>query len=639
MTGNRLDAPAGAFIDRGKPVRFVFDGAARTGFAGDTVTSALWAEGVKVISRSFKYHRPRATLSAAGHDANSLVQIGDEANVPADTREIEPGMRVEAQNVFGSLASDRARLLDRLGAFLPVGFYYKAFYKPRGAWRRWEPVIRRLAGLGKVNPDAAHGYYDKQYLWADVAVVGGGPAGLAAALEASAARDDIEVVLVEENPKLGGSLTYARFDAEGGRAARERERLLGEIAARPNVRVLAGACCNGWFADHFLPVIQGNRMFKLRAGAVVVATGSYEQPLVFRNNDLPGVMHGSAAQRLINRYGVKPGNRAVIASANADGYAVALDLIAAGVEVACIADLNSERPRHAFADAVADHGVPVSLGATVCEALPGAGLMSIEGARVARIAGEGRVAGQGRHLRLRHRDLVDRLAARGQPDLACGRDDALQRDNRDVRDRRASPRHACRGLGRRLFPDRRRDRGRPPRGIHGGARCGVRRRPRAGGARREGRTRPESPLAYLRTRQGARLRRFRRGSPGPRSGERDQGRLRPCRADEAFLDLRHGAEPGPPLLAQRDPHQREGQRARRQRGRNDNAASALRRGKDRRPGGPQLRARTLHRDASSPCGSGRAHDAGGPVVPPGSLRRKGRGPRRGDPRGSQRRAK
>ncbi len=392
MSRNRLDAPHGLLIDRSRPIAFTFDGKARAGFAGDTITSALWAEDVKVVSRSFKYHRPRATLSAAGHDANSLVQIGDEANAPADVRLIEDGMAVEAQNTFGGLERDRAQILDRMGRFLPVGFYYKAFYKPKGVWKRWEPAIRHLAGLGKVNTGADRGYFDKQYLWADVAVVGGGPAGMAAALEAAGSSDDIEVVLIEENPGLGGSLTYARFDAAGERAARERDSLVGAVEAKANIRALTGAVCNGWFADHFLPVIRGDRMFKLRARAVVVATGSYEQPLVFRNNDLPGVMYGSAAQRLVNRYGVRPGHRAVVATANPDGYAAALDLIGAGVEVACVADLGAERPRHELAGAVADHGVPIAVGATVCEALAKPRLNGVEGARVARIVGEGRVA-------------------------------------------------------------------------------------------------------------------------------------------------------------------------------------------------------------------------------------------------------
>ncbi len=392
MTPGRLPSSAGQLIDRSKPLSFTFDGRAFAGYAGDTITSALLAAGVRVLSRSFKYHRPRGTLSAAGHDANSFVQVGDEPNVVADTRLIEDGMVVEAQNVFGSLDNDKARLLDHLGRFLPVGFYYKTFYRPKGAWKVWEPVVRRLAGLGTVIPSTPHGYYDKQYLWADVVVVGGGPAGMAAALEAAAVSGTVEVLLVEENPCLGGSLTYARFDAEGERAARERATLVAAVEGCDNIRVLVGAAANGWFTDHFIPVIQGNRMFKVRAGSVVVATGSWEQPLVFRNNDLPGVMYGSAAQRLVNRYGVRPGSRAVIATANADGYACALDLIGAGVDIAAVAELGPAMPRHDLAVAVADHGVPIMPRSTVVEAEPGPWKDTIEAARIAEITGPGTTA-------------------------------------------------------------------------------------------------------------------------------------------------------------------------------------------------------------------------------------------------------
>ncbi|MEE2980861.1 MAG: 2Fe-2S iron-sulfur cluster-binding protein, partial [Pseudomonadota bacterium] len=185
MISGRLDAPAGALIDRDQTVEFSFDGKRYTGFAGDTIASALLANGVSMLSRSFKYHRPRGVLTAAGQDANTLVQIGDETNVLADRRAIEPGMAVTAQNVFGSLDGDHATWIGRFSRFLPVGFYYKAFYRPKFLWPFWEKVIRRLAGLGTVNQEAGHGYYDKQYLFADVAVVGGGPAGMATALEAA----------------------------------------------------------------------------------------------------------------------------------------------------------------------------------------------------------------------------------------------------------------------------------------------------------------------------------------------------------------------------------------------------------------------------------------------------------------------
>ena len=387
MKPSRLPPPAGSLIDRNRGVEFSFEGQRYTGFAGDTIASALAANGVCVLSRSFKYHRPRGILTACGQDANTLVQLGDEPNVLADRRPIEPGMTVTAVNVVGRLDRDRAALLGRLGRFLPVGFYYKAFYKPRVAWRLWAPLIRRLAGLGTVNVKAAHGYYDKQYLFADVAVVGGGPAGMAAALEA--AKSGAEVLLIEENTILGGALNYARFDAAGRRAARLRADLAAKVEGDDNVRVLTDAVCNGWFDDNWLPIIRGNRLYKLRAKAVVVAAGSYEQPMVFRNNDLPGVMLGSAAQRLIRLYGVKPGRRAVVVTANGDGYGVALDLAEAGVEVACVVDLGAAPTECDRARAVVDRGVPVLRESTVFEAIPAPGSGAVGGARVARITGEG----------------------------------------------------------------------------------------------------------------------------------------------------------------------------------------------------------------------------------------------------------
>src|SRR5262245_35089359 len=228
----RLPAPAGLLIDRDSPVRFHFEGKEYQGYSGDTIASALAANGVSVISRSFKYHRPRGILTMAGQDANTLVQLPDEPNVLADQHLIGDGLRVAAQNVKGSLAHDRRSIIDLIGGFLPVGFYYKAFYRPLGAWKRWEPVIRNLAGLGQVNLAAHHGYYDKAYAFADVLVVGAGPAGLAAAIEAGKAGG--EVVLLEEGTALGGSLNYARFPDEPAETHSLREHLVSELASLPS---------------------------------------------------------------------------------------------------------------------------------------------------------------------------------------------------------------------------------------------------------------------------------------------------------------------------------------------------------------------------------------------------------------------
>ncbi|HEY3148240.1 MAG TPA: 2Fe-2S iron-sulfur cluster-binding protein, partial [Dongiaceae bacterium] len=178
---NRLPAPFGTWIDRGRKIAFTFEGKAIEGFAGDVIASALLANGQTMISRSFKYHRPRSVLTMAGQDSNTLVQVGDEPNCLADKRRIEPGLKVEAQNYVGSFEDDKGRFTELVERFLPVGFYYKTFHEQKKSWKAWEPIIRSMAGLGKADltADFHHSYYDKQYLFADVAVIGGGPAGMA----------------------------------------------------------------------------------------------------------------------------------------------------------------------------------------------------------------------------------------------------------------------------------------------------------------------------------------------------------------------------------------------------------------------------------------------------------------------------
>lgn len=394
---NRLAAPYGRLIDRSKPLVFEFEGRRIEGFAGDTIASALCANDQWMISRSFKYHRPRGVLTMAGQDANTLVQLPEEPNCLADKYPARNGLKVKAQNYFGSFDSDMARVVELAHRFLPVGFYYKTFHEKKKSWKFWEPIVRAMTGLGAIDPkaDFHHSYYDKKYLFADVAVIGGGPAGLAAAKAAADA--GAEVILIEENEALGGSLGYARFDAEGKRGASVRDDLIKGVEGRANLSVMTGAICSGYFADHWLPVIKGNRFYKVRAKSVVVATGSLEQPAVFRNNDLPGVMMASAAQRLIHLYAVRPGRKAVILAANDDAYGAALDLLDAGVEVVAIADLRQSLPQSPLIAAAKARGIAIHVGHGISEALY-ASKTHISGAVLAPVAGEGRFAPGGQNI-------------------------------------------------------------------------------------------------------------------------------------------------------------------------------------------------------------------------------------------------
>jgi sarcosine oxidase subunit alpha len=353
----RLDALEGEWIDRSLPLAFEFEGRRYGGFAGDTISSALLAAGVGVLGRSFKYHRPRSVLSLAAHDSNALMQLGPTPNVRADVTPLMEGMRLAAVNTHGGLAADRARFLDWLAPFLPVGFYYKAFHSRR-LFPQWERLFRAMTGLGRVQPGAARLRTPKRYDFCDVLIVGAGPSGLAAAL--AAADGGARVVLVDENARAGGSGLYAQG---GDPAFAGRVRSLVERAStHPRISLRTGTVAAGYYADHWVPLVDEVRITKVRARALVVAAGALEQPAVFRNNDLPGVMLASAAQRLIYRYAVQPMSKAVVLAANADGYRAALDLAAHGVQVAAIIDLRADAEAGDLGAAVARRGIAVRAG-------------------------------------------------------------------------------------------------------------------------------------------------------------------------------------------------------------------------------------------------------------------------------------
>ena len=389
-TPNRLHPKQGEAIDRSTTIRFTFDGVEYTAHPGDTVASALTAAGVKVLSRSFKYHRPRGLLCCSGHCPNCLVQIGDEPNVRACTRPVEAGMDVRAQNVWPSLNRDLLSLTQLGSRFMPVGFYYKTFIRPQKLWPLYEHTLRHIAGLGEVSLDTPPGEFDKQYLHTDVVVVGGGPAGISAAL--SAAEAGAQVLFFDENSALGGHLrfTVPLESPSTTQAAKDLPELLEAIDQQPNITVFADTSVLGWYQDNWLCAVKGERLFKIRTKSMVVATGAYEIPLIFDNNDLPGVMLGSAVQRLLHLFGVLPGRQVVIVTANEDGWDVAADLQSLGVNVAAIVE---EREHNAcsspYRDGLTNAGVPVFYRHTILEAQ---GSNAVRGAKIVRLDGRGEIS-------------------------------------------------------------------------------------------------------------------------------------------------------------------------------------------------------------------------------------------------------
>ena len=340
-TSCRLAPQPGEVIDRTKLVEFTWDGSTRTGFAGDTIVSALAASGVDVFSRSFKYKRARGVLSATFHDPGCTVQVDDEPNVRAAHRRLAAGMDVSPENVWPSLKFDVRAANRVLSRFLSPGFYYKTFMKPQRLWPAYQKVLGRFAAGGVTAADAAHGYYDKRYIHVDVCVAGAGPAGMAAAV--AAARAGARVLLVEEEYDLGGHL---RYGGAGELAALGD--LRAQVVAEPLIEVMSNSAVTGRYDQNWIGVVQRQpgaaargpeiheRLCKVRAGVLVVAAGLIERPYVFEGNDLVGVMLSTGVRRLVNLYAVRPGDRAVVFTANDDGDACAADLRRVGVDVTVV---------------------------------------------------------------------------------------------------------------------------------------------------------------------------------------------------------------------------------------------------------------------------------------------------------------
>jgi len=365
-------------------MRFEFNGTPVEAQPGDSVASALYRAGQRVFSRSFKYHRPRGLLCGAGKCPNCLMQVDGVPNVRVCVTPARDGMVVRHQNAYPSLDFDWLSLAQCFDAFLPVGWYYKTF-RSHVLWGAAEPFIRRAAGLGEVPADPA-GRYEHAFRHADVAVIGGGPAGLEAALAHAEAGS--QVVLVDDQPELGGHRRYRK------RAGPAPAALIGRVRSHPGISVLAGAYCFGLYEGNLLGVVQPaphahcrERLLHLRAAHVVVATGVYEAPLLFPHNDLVGVMLSTAAQRLIHLHGLPPGRRAAVIGRGARAEEVLADLRGAGLEAyPLIAPEQVERAEGA-ASVVAlrarGERFPCDLVVVCGHLVPDAGLLSQAGARLA----------------------------------------------------------------------------------------------------------------------------------------------------------------------------------------------------------------------------------------------------------------
>jgi sarcosine oxidase subunit alpha len=416
-------AAGGGSIDRSQPLHFRFDDRDYSGFGGDTLASALLANGVHLLGRSFKYHRPRGLLGAGSEEPNALVTVRRDAarltpNLRATQVELYDGLEAYSQNRWPSLQLDFGAISGLLSPFIPAGFYYKTFMWPREAWRRlYEPRIRAAAGLGRApelpDPDT----YTNRFAHCDVLVVGAGPAGLAAA--AAAAASGARVILCDEQPQPGGSLlseptAHSEAVIEGEPADRWLAGTLQALAAHPRVTLLTRTTAFGYFPHNLLGLNQRlsdhlgrpdnsqprERQWQVRAKEVVLATGAIERPLVFPGNDRPGILLAGAGRTYLNRYGALVGSRVVLVTACDAAYQAALDLHRAGASIKAIVDVRAGSADGALREAAQRAGLPIVTQSTV---IGTSGRLRVRAVRVQKLDASGDPSGPVRRVRC---DLV-----------------------------------------------------------------------------------------------------------------------------------------------------------------------------------------------------------------------------------------
>ncbi len=359
MTGFRL--PEGGRIDRDRPIDFRFEGRRYQGFRGDTLASALLANGVSIIGRSFKYHRPRGLFSAGPEEPNAIIQLGPRPDLKATQVRLEEGLVAGPVNCWPGTRFDLGAAIGLARRFLPAGFYYKTFKWPD--WNWWEPIVRRAAGLGRVDPAAPAGEGQRRHLHCDVLVVGAGPAGIAAALAAGA--DGGRVVLVEQDELLGGSLLVDGGEIDGKPSDAWLAEATAILAARPETRLMRRTVAFGCYDHGLVAVVERERVvWKIRAARVILATGAFERAIAFENDDRPGVMLAGAVRAYLARWAAAAGRRLVIFTNNDDAYRTALAWHGRGLEVAAVVDARRST-EGALPDAVRAAGIALTHNAVV----------------------------------------------------------------------------------------------------------------------------------------------------------------------------------------------------------------------------------------------------------------------------------
>ncbi len=345
-------------VDKNKPLIFEFNGQQYQGYEGDTLASALLANGQRLIGRSFKYHRPRGIFSAGSEEPNALVQLRkgayNEPNTRATTIELFEGLTATSQNHLGSLKHDLMAINDYFAPFLTAGFYYKTFMWPKSFWEKfYEPMIRASAGLGKLSGDPDPDCYDKGFLHCDILIIGAGPSGLAAALVAG--RAGARVIIADEDFLPGGRLNSETFEVDGLPGAQWAAQAVQELSLLDNVSLMVRTTVLGAFDHGIYSLLERRTDHQLKSGGkprqilwrvysknAILSAGSTERSIAFANNDRPGVMLAGAVRAYANRWGVTPGKKVIIFTNNDDGWRTAFDLLDKGVEVPAIIDSRPE---------------------------------------------------------------------------------------------------------------------------------------------------------------------------------------------------------------------------------------------------------------------------------------------------------